>query len=68
MFENKIPVRGRKLETENDLPLFPDFVVRKQNPREGTETYMKLSKIYEKLMRVRKQNPREGTETHRECG
>ena len=36
-FENKIPVRGRKLFAEKNYRFSKDWV-RKQNPREGTET------------------------------
>ena len=38
-------------------------LVRKQNPREGTETRAHVRAWQEKKAYVRKQNPREGTET-----
>ena len=59
-FENKIPVRGRKYLPFWKILIFGTEIVRKQNPREGTEIINGSFTLY--IESVRKQNPREGTE------
>ena len=56
------PARGRKLYRLPLRQIIPNMVYAAQ-PREGTETYIRLPQTHRALIQVYAAQPREGTET-----